>query len=111
MNNGEINKHFKNKTVFVTGATGSYGHSFVYQLLKVDVEKVYCLVHGPNAETRLKFNDPRVITVVGDISEKNLGISNPEEFVDHIDMFVHAAANTGFTMSMNTAFNDNVRGT
>jgi thioester reductase-like protein len=43
MNNEEINKHFRNK-VFVTGATGFYGLSFVYQLLKVDVEKVYCFV-------------------------------------------------------------------
>lgn len=63
----------KNKTVLITGGTGSWGHGLIQEFLKEDVAKI--IVYARNeyqmVELSRKFNNPKLEIVIGDIRDKN----------------------------------------
>jgi NAD(P)-dependent dehydrogenase (short-subunit alcohol dehydrogenase family) len=81
------------QTYFVTGATGFIGRHLVERLLQRDGD-IYVLVREESqdklAELVRKWGDEdRIKPVVGDLGEKNLGVSQPLPRIDH---FFHLAA-------------------
>jgi len=123
------------KTIFVTGATGFLGGYFVCHLLQNTTENIYCLAREKgisSAEERIKQNlrniensfskinvndkqfeekmNRRIKVINGDITEKNLGISNCQQ-ITCIDEFWHIAGNVQFLESkMQEVMATNVEG-
>jgi thioester reductase-like protein/non-ribosomal peptide synthase protein (TIGR01720 family) len=94
--------------IFLTGATGFVGAFLLYELLQQTTADIYCLVRAPNAESgkkRLQSKlesyllwdeslSPRIIPVVGDMSQPLLGLDN-EQFraiAKKLDVIYHNAA-------------------
>src|SRR6188472_3896625 len=104
-------------TYFVTGATGFIGRFLVQELVDNREGDIFVLVREgslPRLELlRRRWGSDRVIPVVGDLSEENLGV-DPEWIAQHrgdITHFFHLAA--VYDMTADDATNDamNVDGT
>ena len=87
----KMKKHFKDKTVLVTGGTGSIGSEIVRQLLQSDVKqiRVYSRDETKQFELAHKLNgNPRIRFLVGDIRDKErLSMA-----IEYTDIVFHAAA-------------------
>ena len=83
---------FKNKTILVTGATGSFGNTFIPMTLADHDPKeiiVYSRDEMKQWEMSQKFvNDPRVRFVIGDVRDK----ARLQRALDGVEYVVHAAA-------------------
>jgi NAD(P)-dependent dehydrogenase (short-subunit alcohol dehydrogenase family) len=80
-------------TYFVTGATGFIGRHLVEKLLEREGD-IYVLVRDSSQEKLAELvqrwgHEDRIKPVVGDLAEKNLGVSQPLPRIDH---FFHLAA-------------------
>ncbi|KAL1489347.1 hypothetical protein ABEB36_014260 [Hypothenemus hampei] len=124
---------FKNKTVFISGATGFLGKVLIEKLLRVtEVRRLYLLVRtkkGLNPKERLQdifkhvlfsrlrqerpesINKCQIIT--GDVLEKDLGISLSDRKIiqNEVDFIVHSAASTRFDDTIEYAVRMNTLGT
>ncbi|HKZ94878.1 MAG TPA: polysaccharide biosynthesis protein [Candidatus Bathyarchaeia archaeon] len=84
-------KFFKGKHIFITGGTGSFGHTIVGELLKLDVSKV--TVYSRDEEKQLdmegEFSDPRLDFVIGDVRDYD---RLRETIKPRTDIVYHAAA-------------------
>lgn len=82
---------FKGRRVFVTGGTGSFGHTIVRELLKFDVSKitVYSRDEEKQIEMEEELSDPRLDLVIGDVRDygRLLEMIKPKT-----DVVYHAAA-------------------
>ncbi|GAB6100047.1 UDP-N-acetylglucosamine 4,6-dehydratase (inverting) [Halanaerocella petrolearia] len=80
------------KTILVTGGTGSFGKKFTQLVLdKYNVEKLIILSRGElkQAEMKAKFNnDPRLRFFIGDVRDKD----RLYRAFDGVDIVIHAAA-------------------
>lgn len=65
---------FENKTILVTGATGSWGHELVRQLLEKNPREIRVLSRNESSQVAMQrqFSDPRLIFIIGDIKEKDV---------------------------------------
>lgn len=82
----------KEKTVLVTGGTGSIGSEIVRQLLKYDINKavIFSRDEIKHFMAKKRINDDRLETVVGDIRDFR-SINRVFELFD-IDLIYHASA-------------------
>ena len=80
----------KNKTILVTGGTGSFGSKFIYALLKTDIKKIIIFSRDEKKQEDMRFviNDDRVNYFLGDVREYN---SMRSAFLG-VDFVFHAAA-------------------
>lgn len=82
----------KNKTILVTGGTGSFGHAFVPATLKkFNPKKIIIFSRDEMKQwemAKLYKNDPRVRFLIGDVRDKD----RLYRALDGIDYVVHAAA-------------------
>ena len=80
----------KNKTVLVTGGTGSFGSKFVDALLKTNVKKivVFSRDEKKQEDMRLSLSDDRMNFIIGDVRDYN---SLKYAFLS-VDYVFHAAA-------------------
>jgi len=83
---------FKNKTVFITGATGMIGSYFIYTLLKLNEIydaniKIKAFVRNPKKFDEYILNNENVEIILGDIT--SLEEMNIEGDIDYI---IHAAS-------------------
>ena len=62
---------FKNKTILITGGTGSWAHELTKQLLDKDPKMIILLSRGELAQvlTDRKFNDDRLKFIIGDVRD------------------------------------------
>ena len=82
--------NFKNKTVLVTGGTGSFGSKFTYALLKTNIKKIVIFSRDEKKQEDMRFliDDERVKYVLGDVRDYN---SLRSAFIG-VDYVFHAAA-------------------
>lgn len=80
----------KNKTIFITGGTGSWGHGLIKELLKEDVAKI--IVYARNeyqmVELSREFQNPKLEIIIGDIRDKNALLSASK----NVDILYHLSA-------------------
>ena len=102
---------------FVTGATGFIGRNLVEQLLERE-GTIYVLVRegskGRLEELRNRWHvdDKRVVAVVGDLSEKRLGVSKADrDRLQRVDHVFHLAAIYDMTADAESQRVANVEGT
>ncbi|KAL7085796.1 hypothetical protein ACP275_14G299900 [Erythranthe tilingii] len=119
-----ITKFFQGKNIFITGATGFLGKVLVEKLLRsTSVGKIYLLVKATDKENALdrlskdiiqselfesirekhgksyeEFVREKLIPIVGDICEPNLGMDtySMHAIVDEVDVIIQSAASTTF---------------
>lgn len=113
--------------ILLTGATGFLGAFLLYELLQQTQANIYCLIRASNIELGKKklqnslesyllwnesFN-PRIIPVIGDLSEPLLGLSQPEFqlMATQIDVIYHNGALVNFIYPYEALKKPNVLGT
>ena len=79
-----------NKTVLVTGGTGSFGKSFITRALEQDVKKVIVFSRDElkQYEMQQEFTDRRLRFFIGDVRDKE----RLNRAFDGVDIVIHAAA-------------------
>lgn len=129
-----INQYYRDKSIFLTGATGFVGKLLIEKLLYScdKISKIYCLIrekNGYSAEERLNeiisckvfdklrkrepnFKD-RLCAINGNISEVNLNI--PASFIenelkDNIHIVFHLAGTVNLDQDLKTSLQTNVLG-
>lgn len=82
---------FKNKTVLITGGSGSWGNTLTRHLLDKDVKKIIIFSRGELAQVNMerKFRNPKIEFVIGDIRDRN---AVDRVFSRGIDYVFHLAA-------------------
>jgi UDP-glucose 4-epimerase len=80
----------RNKTILITGGTGSFGNSVVGVLLQSKVKKIIIFSRDEKKQfdMRNKFDNPKLKFVIGDVRDKE-SIENALKGVDYV---FHAAA-------------------
>ncbi len=113
--------------IFLTGATGFVGAFLLNELLQKTHADIYCLVRTPNVEEGKKriqsslesyllwdeSQSPRIIPVVGDLSQPLLGLSKEQfqEMAELIDVIYHNGACVHHTSPYSVLKAANVLGT
>ncbi|MFE3576820.1 UDP-N-acetylglucosamine 4,6-dehydratase (inverting) [Lysinibacillus sp. NPDC059133] len=79
-----------NKTVLVTGGTGSFGKKFIRKILNEDVKKVIVFSRDELKQYEMKqeFKDERIRFFIGDVRDKE----RLYRAFDDVDIVIHAAA-------------------
>lgn len=80
----------RDKVLFITGATGSFGKAFITEMLKLDPKQIRAFSRDEaiQAELKAKFKDPRILWLIGDIRDSE----RLEMALEGVDVCVHAAA-------------------
>jgi UDP-N-acetylglucosamine 4,6-dehydratase/5-epimerase len=80
----------KDKTILVTGGTGSFGKKFVSRALETDVKKVIVFSRDElkQYEMAQEYTDPRMRFFIGDVRDKERLL----RAFEGVDIVVHAAA-------------------
>jgi UDP-glucose 4-epimerase len=82
---------FKDKTIFVTGGTGSFGNDFIKLVLARHEPRrviVYSRDEKKQHDMRLAYSDPRLVFVIGDIRDRH----HVSSAMRGADFVFHAAA-------------------
>ncbi|CAF0861131.1 unnamed protein product [Brachionus calyciflorus] len=133
-NNSEICNFYRNKSIFITGATGFLGKALIEKLLRscYDLNKIYILIRHKKGKTpaqRLdEFLDCKVfekvsqfypeyrdklVVIEGDLVEPNLGISEKDREIlrKNVNVVFHSAATVRFDEPLKVAISMNILGT
>jgi UDP-N-acetylglucosamine 4,6-dehydratase len=82
--------NLSNKTILITGGTGSFGKKFITKVLEQDVKKVIVFSRDElkQYEMAQEFTDPRIRFFIGDVRDKERLL----RAFDGVDVVIHAAA-------------------
>jgi UDP-N-acetylglucosamine 4,6-dehydratase len=82
--------NLSNKTVLVTGGTGSFGKKFIRRVLELDIRKVIVFSRDElkQYEMAQEYKDERIRFFIGDVRDKE----RLYRAFDGVDIVVHAAA-------------------
>ena len=85
-----MNNFFKNKTILITGGTGSFGHEMTKKLINNNVKeiRIFSRDEKKQDDMRKDFNDSRIKFYIGDIRDEK----SVETVVAKVDYIFHAAA-------------------
>lgn len=80
----------ENKTIMVTGGTGSFGNAVISKMLAMNPRQIIVFSRDEDKQFRMgnKYNDNRIKFIIGDVRDKN-AVSNA---MAGVDMVFHAAA-------------------
>ncbi|SDJ60309.1 UDP-N-acetylglucosamine 4,6-dehydratase (inverting) [Salimicrobium halophilum] len=83
-------KYIKEKTILITGGTGSFGRNFVSKALKENVKKIIVFSRDElkQYEMQQEFTDSRLRFFLGDVRDKD----RLYRAFDGVDIVIHAAA-------------------
>lgn len=104
---------FKNKTILVTGGTGSWGYELVKQLLTKEPKEIRIFSRNENNQVEMNRafeSDPRLTFIIGDVKEKD----SVHKACENVDFVYHLAALKHVTIcetNPNEALKINVIGT
>ena len=90
---------YDNKSILITGGTGSFGNAYSSYLLKnYNPERVIVFSRDEMKQWEMaqKFNDPRMRFFIGDVRDKE----RLKRATDGVDMIVHAAAKSFLQQSI-----------
>lgn len=81
---------YDQKTILITGGTGSFGETMIRHLLATDVERIRVLSRDESKQhyMRLAFDDSRLEFHIGDVRDRR----STERAVDGAHLIFHAAA-------------------
>ena len=120
---------YANKTILITGSTGSIGKLLLEKLLREcsEVKRIYLLIRSKkslSSQQRLKnmFSSSlifdhqsldKVYAIDGDICQDNLGISDEDyqKLCQEVQIVFHSAAYVKFSGVLETFIEQNVKGT
>ena len=90
MNNIKLKKELKNKTILITGGSGSVGSNLVKKLLKYPIKSIRVLDTDEHSMFKLKhsLNNKKIRFLLGSILDKE----RLELAGDGVDFIIHAAA-------------------
>ncbi|GEK33618.1 UDP-N-acetylglucosamine 4,6-dehydratase (inverting) [Kurthia sibirica] len=85
-----VHNSLQNKTVLVTGGTGSFGRKFIKKALQSDVKKIIVFSRDElkQYEMAQEFTDSRIRFFIGDVRDKD----RLYRAFDGVDIVIHAAA-------------------
>ena len=85
-----MEKFFKNKSILVTGGTGSFGRRFIERALKLPLKKlvIYSRDELKQYDMRKEISDKKLRYFIGDVRDLN----RLKRALDDIDVIIHAAA-------------------
>lgn len=85
-----INNLFKNKTILVTGGTGSFGSTFIKKIIKNNFKeiRVFSRDEKKQEDLRLELQNPKIKFYIGDTRK----YSSIYEACKNVDYVFHAAA-------------------
>ncbi len=85
-----MNKFFDDKTVLITGGTGSFGKTILNHFLKYNVKeiRIFSRDEKKQEDLRLNTNNPKVKYVIGDVRDKESVFS----ITKNVNFIFHAAA-------------------
>lgn len=80
----------KNKTLLVTGGSGSFGQTMVQYFLNTDIKEIRVFSRDEEKHDRMrnKYKDARIKYYIGDVRDKK----SIEEATEDVDLCFHAAA-------------------
>lgn len=131
MNVGSVGDFYRNKSVFVTGASGFLGKVLIHKLLTscpgvsnifvlirekkgvLPEDRLVKLLDAPIFESVPKSQTQKVQVVGGDILQPHLGLSAHDErrLADEVSVVFHSAATVKFDEEMTLSVGMNVLGT
>lgn len=81
---------FKNKTIFITGGTGSWGQKLVKYLLNQDSKEIRIFSRNESLQVKMQrtFKNEKIKFIIGDVKDKNKLI----KVTKNVDYLVHLAA-------------------
>ena len=81
---------FKNKTLLVTGGTGSFGNAVLKNFLSSEIReiRIFSRDEKKQHDMRVKYNDPKIKFFIGDVREKD----SIKPAMSGVDYLFHAAA-------------------
>ena len=81
---------FKNKILFISGGTGSFGNAVLRRFLKLDIKeiRIFSRDEKKQDDMRRKYADDRLKFYIGDVRDP----SSVETAVRGVDYIFHAAA-------------------
>lgn len=81
---------FKNKTLLITGGTGSFGNAVMRRFINEDIKeiRIFSRDEKKQSDMRLNFPDPRIKFYIGDVRDAN-SLTHVMKDVDYV---FHAAA-------------------
>ena len=83
---------FKNKTILITGGTGSFGTAFIFKILKSKINfkeiRVFSRDEKKQEDLRKKINNSKIKFLLGDVRD----IDSIKKAIKNVDFIFHAAA-------------------
>jgi UDP-N-acetylglucosamine 4,6-dehydratase len=84
---------FTNKSIFITGGTGSWGHELVRQLMQQQPKEIVIFSRNETSQVamRREFEDPRLRFVIGDIRDREaiIAASAGADYLYHLAALKH----------------------
>lgn len=81
---------FKNKTLLITGGTGSFGNAVLNRFIDTDLKeiRIFSRDEKKQDDMRKKFNNPKIKFYIGDVRDRE----SVESVMKKVDYVFHAAA-------------------
>jgi len=85
-----VDKYLREKTILVSGGTGSFGHQMTEELLKLDVKEIRIFSRGEDLQHKMamEYPDKRLRFIVGDVRDYQRVL----ESTRNVDVIFNAAA-------------------
>ena len=90
MTTGKIERMFKDKTVLITGGTGSFGNALLQRILPTDIGEVriFSRDEKKQEDMRIALNNPKLKFYIGDVRDPG----SVHQAMTNVDLVFHAAA-------------------
>jgi FlaA1/EpsC-like NDP-sugar epimerase len=85
-----MDSYLKNKTLLITGGTGSFGHQMTEELLKTNVKEIRIFSRGEDLQHKMaiEFPDKRLNFIIGDVRDYHRVLESTRK----VDVIFNAAA-------------------